>query len=153
MWKVDKKTEGMKRIILSILFLSTIISVNAQMWQIDLNEAKKLANEDNRNIILIFEGSDWCAPCIKLEREILSSDEFKKYAKNHVVLLKADFPQKKINKLQGQQQLKNNALAEKYNPHGFFPFVVVLDKTGKVLGTTGYKKVSPTEYVTMLSSF
>ena len=71
----------------------------------------------------------------------------------HFVLLKADFPRRKIHKLSGQQQLKNNKLAEKYNPQGFFPFVVVLDKTGKVLGTTGYRKVTPTKYVKLLSSF
>ncbi|MCF6333899.1 MAG: thioredoxin family protein [Draconibacterium sp.] len=143
----------MKKIILSVLFLYTIVAVNAQVWHLDFNEAKKLATEKNRNIILAFEGSDWCAPCIKLECEIWDSEEFKSYAKTHFVLLKADFPKRKMNKLSGQQQLKNNKLAEKYNPKGFFPFVVVLDKTGKTLGTTGYRKVSTVEYINLLSSF
>lgn len=143
----------MKKTILSVLFLCTIVIVNAQLWHTDFIEAKKLANKENRNIILVFEGSDWCAPCIKLEREIWESEEFKDYAKTHFILLKADFPKRKKNKLSEQQQKENEKLAEKYNQQGFFPFVVVLDKTGKVLGTTGYRKVEPAEYIKLLSSF
>jgi hypothetical protein len=30
-------------------------------------------------------------------------------------------------------------LTEKYNRDGFFPFIVLLDKTGKKLGKTGYE--------------
>jgi hypothetical protein len=36
------------------------------------------------------------------------------------------------------------ALAEKYNKDGFFPLVVVLDKTGKVLAKKGYENQSAT---------
>ena len=39
-----------------------------------------IASKESKPIILVFQGSDWCAPCIKLDREILSSDTFKKYA-------------------------------------------------------------------------
>lgn len=47
---------------------------------------------------------------------------------------------------------KNEALAEKYNTRGFFPLVVLLDSDGNVLGTTGYKDVSATEYIKILES-
>ena len=52
------------------------------------------ANNENKNIVMVFAGSDWCAPCIKLEKYILESDDFKNYAKEHWVLLKLDFPKK-----------------------------------------------------------
>jgi hypothetical protein len=42
---------------------------------------------------------------------------------------------------------------ENYNTQGYFPFVAVLDKNGKMLGSTGYKKTSPTEYIKILTSF
>ena len=79
--------------------------------------------------------------------------EFKAYAKDNFVMLKADFPKKKTNKLEPAQQEKNNDLAEKYNKQGFFPLVVALDKNGNVLGKTGYKKMKPSEYIKLLSSF
>jgi len=142
----------MKKVLIIALILFAY-SVNAQEWQTDLVAAQKIAKEENQKIILVFSGSDWCAPCIKLEKEIWESTEFKAYAKDNFVLLRADFPRRKKNKLSKEQQEKNNQLAEKYNTTGYFPFVVVLDSNGKVLGTTGYKKVTPTEYIQILTSF
>ncbi len=143
----------MRTLIISFLLIVSITKINAQEWQTDINKAKELAATKNCNIILVFQGTDWCAPCIKLENEIWNSEEFKNYAKDNFVLLKAEFPRKKKNKLLEEQQEKNNQLAEKYNKQGYFPLVVVLDKNGNVLGTDGYKKVTPTEYIKILTSF
>ncbi|SRX74444.1 thioredoxin family protein [Aequorivita antarctica] len=143
----------MKKIILSFAAIVFSITVSAQEWQTDFETAKQISSEENRPIILVFQGSDWCAPCIKLDREIWSADEFKAYAKENFVMLQADFPRKKINALPDEQQQKNNQLAEKYNKQGYFPFVVVLDKEGNVLGETGYEKTSPKTYIEKLKSF
>lgn len=143
----------MKKIILLFAAIVFSITVSAQEWQTDFETAKQISSEENRPIILVFQGSDWCAPCIKLDREIWSADEFKAYAKEHFVMLQADFPRKKINALPDEQQQKNNQLAEKYNKQGYFPFVVVLDKEGNVLGETGYEKTSPKTYIEKLKSF
>ncbi len=142
-----------KNLILSFLLISSFLFINAQDWETDFDKAKKKATEEDRNIVLVFSGSDWCAPCIKLEKEIWSTEEFQNYARENFVLLKADFPRKKKNKLTDEQQEKNNQLAEKYNTQGYFPLVVVLDKNGKVLGTTGYEKMETSEYIKLLSSF
>ena len=88
-----------KIIILTSLFMYIAFSVHGQEWVTDIEQAKVISSEKNRHIILVFQGSDWCAPCIKLERGLWSTEEFKAYAKEHFVLLKADFPRKKNNKL------------------------------------------------------
>ncbi|MEX2514441.1 MAG: thioredoxin family protein [Cyclobacteriaceae bacterium] len=136
-----------------LLLIAQVSIASAQEWQLDLNEAQKLAQETDRKIILVFSGSDWCAPCIKLEKEIWESAVFQAYAKDNYVLLRADFPRKKANKLSEEQAGKNGELAEKYNPDGYFPLVVVLDKRAAVLGNTGYKKMSPQEYIKHLNSY
>ena len=143
----------MKNIILSCAAIVFSITLSAQEWQTDLDTAKKIALEENRPIVLVFQGSDWCAPCIKLNREIWSTNTFKNYSKEHFVMLLADFPRKKVNALPDSQQQKNKELAEKYNKQGFFPFVVVLDKNGNVLGETGYEKTTPDAYIHHLESF
>jgi len=137
----------------ALLIFSSILSSQGQNWQTDLDIAKKMATSENRPIVLVFQGSDWCAPCIKLDREIWSTEEFKSYAKDHFVMLQADFPKKKKNALTVEQQEKNNTLAEKYNKQGVFPFVVILDKNGKILGETGYKKITPSEYIKHIETF
>ncbi|MBT3871208.1 MAG: thioredoxin family protein [Flavobacteriaceae bacterium] len=143
----------MKKILFISLIVFSSISASSQNWMTDLEASKKLASEENKKIILVFQGSDWCAPCIKLDREIWSTDEFKTYANKKYVMLKADFPRKKKNLLPKTEQENNNKLAERYNSNGHFPFVVVLDKTGKVLGETGYLKISPSDYINHINSF
>jgi len=143
----------MKRISFVILFLLSTTAIFAQDWTTNFEEAKILASKKNENIVLVFQGSDWCGPCIKLDREIWSTDIFKEFSKSHFVMLKADFPRKKANQLDSEQIQRNTLLAEKYNPAGYFPFVVVLNSDGKVLGETGYKKVTPTEYIAQLKAF
>lgn len=136
-----------------MLLLVALSATIAQEWQTDFEKAKKMASQDGKAIILVFQGSDWCAPCMKLDREIWSSEEFIVYAKEHYVMVKADFPRRKQNKLTENQEKANAALAEKYNKQGIFPFVAVLDAEGKILGKTGYKKITPKEYINSLNQF
>jgi len=141
----------MKTVLLAIFFASGTIL--AQDWQTDFNYAKELAKSGDKPIILVFQGSDWCAPCIKLDQQIWSSEEFINYSADHFVMLLADFPRKKQNMLPAEQQKKNQQLAETYNRNGYFPLVVVLDENGNLLGQAGYKKISVKEYIDLLESF
>jgi len=122
----------------------------SQDWNYNSEEAKKLAAEQNKNIVIVFSGSDWCAPCIKLDKNIWQSEAFKKEAGDNWIIVKADFPRKRANTLSKEQTEHNRKLAEKFNLEGSFPLVVVLDKTGKVLGKMGFKNVSPEEYIKMI---
>jgi thioredoxin-related protein len=117
--------------ILFILLLSVISIGN--IWESDFTVAKTKATESHKNILINFSGSDWCGPCIRTHKEIFEKDDFMKYATDHLVLLKADFPRLKKNQLSAEQLKKNNDLAIKYNPDGDFPLTVLLDENGKVI--------------------
>lgn len=138
--------------LLFAVFLLLSMSAVSQNWLTNFDEAKAKAAKTNQNILLVFSGSDWCVPCMKLEQEIWQSEEFKNFAKDHFVLLKASFPKQKKNRLSEEQQEHNNQLAEKYNQQGYFPLVVVLNKNGKELGATGYKHTTPDKYIDILTS-
>lgn len=139
----------------ALIILLTLISsiVSAQDWKTNLAEAKEEATAKSKNIVLVFSGSDWCAPCIKLDRTVWQSEEFKTEAPENWVLLKADFPKKKANALPEAQTKANQELAEIYNPEGSFPKVIVMNNEGKVLGIMGYEKIDAKEYITKLKSF
>ena len=141
----------MKKIAVVLLFFITALG-NSQTWVTNIEEAKTLAAKENKNILLVFSGSDWCAPCMKLEKVVWKSEEFKQEAENKWVLLRADFPKKKGNQLSAELTASNKKLAEKYNKGGNFPLVVMLDKTGKVIGMTGFKNVTAEEYIKMINS-
>ncbi|HBK82443.1 MAG TPA: thioredoxin family protein [Flavobacterium sp.] len=141
----------MKKIFLS-LFLLSISVCFAQEWSTNFNEAKALAKKESKSILLVFSGSDWCAPCIKLDKTVWQSQVFKDASKENWILLKADFPKKRANLLSENQSKLNKELAEKYNPEGSFPKVVKLNSDGKVLGIMGFEKITAAAYVAKLKS-
>ncbi|TYB77515.1 thioredoxin family protein [Bizionia saleffrena] len=138
-------------IIIYTLMLSSIVC--AQNWETNWESASAKAEKNNQNIILVFSGSDWCAPCIKLDKEIWSTSKFQELSKDYFVMLKADFPRKSKNALAKDQQIQNNNLAEKYNQKGYFPYVVVLNSKGTILGDLGYEKTTPELYFKKLQTF
>lgn len=142
----------MKKLLAILVFIASVPLVG-QDWKPSFSEAVATAKDENKPLILVFTGSDWCAPCIKLDKKIWMSAAFKDYAAKNYILYKADFPRKKSNKLEAALVAENQKLAEKYNPNGFFPLVVVLDSDQNVLGVTGYKNITPSAYIELLNSF
>lgn len=133
-----------------LFFASALFS---QEWQANYAQALAVAKEQHRPLLLVFAGSDWCAPCIKLNKRIWQSDIFRTYAKENCILYKADFPRKKANRLPEAIAEQNRILAEKYNPNGHFPLVLLLDERGNILDETGYRKSTPEMYIEHLKSF
>ena len=84
----------MKKI--SFIFILLLGSLSySQDWQTSYERSLIKAKNENKKIILVFQGSDWCGPCIKLSQEIWSSDYFINYSNKKFVMLQADFPRKK----------------------------------------------------------
>jgi len=141
----------MKHFLLIVFILSlNTTRLSAQDWRIDWDIAKVEAEQANKKLILVFSGSDWCIPCIKLEKEIWESPSFTQYAEQYYVLFRADFPKRKKNKLPEKIQKLNDRLASEYNSKGYFPLVVVLDAKGKVKGQLGYEKLTPEAYIALI---
>ena len=138
-------------VILFTLLLSSLLS--AQNWESYYEDDLILAKEPDRPLVLVSSGSDWYGPCLSLEKEILQSDIFKRYAVDNYVLFRADFPRKKRNRLSEEQTRANSELANKFNPNSSFPFVVLVDSQEQVFGTTSYKKCSPKVHIAHLNSF
>ena len=144
----------MKDTVLATFLLVILLTpLQAQEWLTDMDHAREKSLNSGKNIVLVFSGSDWCAPCIRLEKEIWSNQLFQQLAQDHFIFVRADFPRRKQNQLTSQQQSLNNKLAEKYNQSGSFPLVVVVDGQGRVLGQTGYLRYNPEQYFSHLTSF
>ncbi|MES1221068.1 MAG: thioredoxin family protein [Bacteroidota bacterium] len=120
----------MKLFLLMLLGSSLILSPG---WELDFEKAKKTAREEHKYILVNFSGSDWCGPCIRMEKEIFDGALFTAYAKDHLILVNADFPRLKKHALSKEQQKKNEQLADAYDPQGIFPLTVLLNTEGKVV--------------------
>lgn len=134
------------KILLTLLLASAL--GGTVTWLNDLSTAKAEAAKSHKKILLNFSGSDWCGPCIRMHKQIFESAAFDQYAASNLVLVKADFPRLRRNQLPAEQMKINDALAEKYNPGGKFPYTLILDETGKVLKTwEGLPNLSPEQFV------
>ena len=139
---------------LVILLMLFTLPVGETAWGDDITIAKKTAAKESKVILLTFSGSDWCKPCIQLHQNLFESSEFEAYAEEKLVLLKADFPSRRKNKLSAEQTAKNEALAAKYNPKGEFPLALFLNAEGVVLGTFGFdKSKSAAEYIATFKQY
>lgn len=117
---------------LTLVSLLIILSVSNE-WLTNFDAAKDKAAKENKYILLNFSGSDWCAPCIKMKKEVFESEAFLTKAEAQLVLVRADFPRSKKNQLSQEQIKHNEALAEKYNPLGKFPYTLLMDANGSVI--------------------
>jgi thioredoxin-related protein len=138
---------------MKLLFISFIIGLFANItWLGDFNQATAEAAKSHKLILINFSGSDWCGPCIRERKEILENDVFINYAADHLVLVRADFPRQKKNQLSKEQIKLNEALADKYNPEGKFPYTILVDERGKVLKDwDGFPNESPEQFVAQIS--
>lgn len=132
-----------------LIFCSTSVA-----WLGNFNDAKTEAAKTHKLILVNFSGSDWCGPCIRLRREILESAAFEDYASSNLVLVRADFPRQKKNQL-GKDQVKlNEALADKYNAEGKFPYTLLVDENGKVLKQwDGFPDETPEQFIDQIKKF
>lgn len=131
---------------LSILLL--IFFASPASWLTDFQKAQAEALQSHKIILLNFSGSDWCIPCIRLHDQLFSSEVFTRYADSNLVLVNADFPRLKKNKLPATQTKQNDLLADQYNKHGIFPLTLLVSPGGKVMKEwEGYPDMTPGKFV------
>lgn len=80
----------MRRIILSILFLSIVAFSFAEpiLWYSNYEEAQTAAVEDDKNIFVLITAPSWCVWCVRLEENVLSEEAFQEYLGEHYIALK-----------------------------------------------------------------
>lgn len=122
--------------------------VEATDWETDFKKASAAAKGSGKYIMLDFSGSDWCGWCIKLEKEVFSQDAFKDFAEKNLVCVLVDFPQKKRQTREREQQ--NRDLATKYGIRGY-PTIIILSPDGEPVGKTGYLQGGPWKYAQHLN--
>jgi uncharacterized protein YyaL (SSP411 family) len=118
----------------------------ALTWRASLPEALAQAKANQKPVLAVFSGSDWCKPCMMLKQEVFDQPEFANFAQDRFVLARFDFPRSKKNRLDPAQTKRNEEAAAQLNKEGAFPAVVLLSPEGKVLARTGYRPGGATAY-------
>jgi thioredoxin-related protein len=156
---INFKEKTMKTIaLLSIIFLTSLplfgqkASKEDVVWHTDLNKAMELSKKENKPMMLFFTGSDWCGWCVKLQKEVFTQSEFKKWAQDNVILVEVDFP--KANIQTEEVKTQNRMLQQQFAVRGYPTcWFTTADKLqdGKVnytpIGQQGYLAGGPVNWI------
>jgi thioredoxin-related protein len=131
----------MKRVHVLLALAAAIVAIgshqlqaaeeSASAWTEDLQAAIKEAKKSDKVLMIEFTGSDWCGFCVKQNQEVFAKEEFQAFAKENLVLMKADFPSKR--QMPEQVKKQNAELKAKYAVSGF-PTLVFVNAKGEELG-------------------
>ncbi|MEM9803156.1 MAG: thioredoxin family protein [Planctomycetota bacterium] len=117
-----------------------------ETWYDDFDAAVRAAEEQGKDLLVDFTGSDWCGWCIKLHDEVFQHDEWVATAQKDYVLVALDFPRSDEAKAKVPNPKRNDELQAKYGVRGF-PTILLMTPEGDVFGRTGYQPGGPTAYL------
>ena len=123
---------------------STNYKASMDGWEVDLEIAMKKSLETGKPIMANFTGTDWCGWCKRLKAAVFTTEEFKNWADENVVLLELDFPKRFALPAKIAQQ--NAGLAQAFGVAGY-PTVWVFDITsGEEEGQASIQALAKTGY-------
>lgn len=123
----------MKLKIVYLLLLFSLTVTAQETTRLSFEQSLEKAKTENKNVLLFFSGSDWCAPCVKFKKHFVETDQFKTFSAENLIVFNADFPRLKKNKLADNITQENEKLADKYNNNGLFPMILLLNNKGEIV--------------------
>ncbi|MDQ6478672.1 thioredoxin family protein [Dyadobacter sp. LHD-138] len=135
---------------LVFVFLINIFTLSSQDSGTSPEKVQPALAAENKNRFIVFSGSDWCKGCIQFRKKVLSDPSFESFARENLEIVVADFPQR--TKLSKDIVAQNEALAEKYNPKGVFPNLVLISADGNHFEIVKYNNQTPQEFVSELKT-
>ncbi len=152
--------KSMKKVIyicLIGLFSTVYTSAQELVWYTDMAQASEYAAKEKKPLLMFFTGSDWCGWCIRLQKEVFKTGEFKRWASENVILVELDFPRRTPidQKLKAQNyQLQSMFQVRGYptiwfaNPHVNDQKQINLTR----LGSLGYVAGGPGKWISKASA-
>ena len=140
----------MKKMIACLVFLFVSHFIFAQdnnvklNWETDFELAKSKSKKSKKPILMLFTGSDWCAPCKMLKTDFFDSPEFIKKSSKFIMLM-VDFPRNK-ELITQEQEKSNKLLSAKYGVKSF-PTLLAINYNGAIIDKIkSYSSTRDTRY-------
>ena len=78
-------------VIFALIFFQTSTAQELKMYT-NWEETKEIAEKEEKEILIILTGSEWCAPCKKMDKNVIAAREFQEYAHKNLVIFLVDLP-------------------------------------------------------------
>ena len=123
---------------LGYAWYSFYVPSNDVVWAGNMTEARKLATDSDKNILLFFTG-EWCVPCRIMKREVFADEEVMKAINAQVVPVMIDIDDPNAEEIVKQYKI------------GGTPITIFTDPRGKVLDYA-VGKIDKAEFLKMLEN-
>lgn len=120
-----------------LLFNSCQIQAKELNWHTNYKESIDLAKKESKPLFIYFTGSDWCGWCLKIQKEILGTPEFKELVNDKFVFVEIDFPLKKA--MTPELFKQNEELKKNFKIEGV-PTIILLSPEGKEIAILHYRE-------------
>ena len=116
-------------------------------WTTDLLAAIAESERTGKDVLLNFTGSDWCIWCKRLRDEVFSTEEFREYAEENLILVFLDFP-KGIEQSESTIN-QNQVMMSLFGVQGY-PTLWLMDSQQVPVLQTGYQEGGGTAFIQTL---
>ena len=136
----------MKKLRTSLIVVIILLISNYSQAQItkytDYEIAKSEALKQNKDILIVLTGSDWCKPCIKMKKNVFLNPEFIKFAEEKLIVFEVNL-ERHID--MDSKLYKNYDFFKKKYQTNTLPCLILIDKnevTKSVIseGLTSFEK-------------
>ncbi|MDI9387223.1 MAG: hypothetical protein QM387_06505 [Spirochaetota bacterium] len=118
-------------LVIILLLIACSSTPTEAHWLYDYEEAQGLAEQENKNILLFFVGSDWDEVSIALSNDIFPSKPFLSKIASEYILVQLDFPEDE-DLITEEQFYRNYDVANRFALEGI-PSAVLTTKEGYVI--------------------
>jgi thioredoxin-related protein len=123
-------------------------------WLQDFDRARRQARDEGKDVLLLFDSSDWSEYSQALAREVFARPDLWRGLTEHFVPVHIDFPEYPRASRRVQDPRRNEALQARFFKHPAYPRVVLSDADGRPYACEmGYEEGSAERYVAKLESY
>ncbi|MDX2226005.1 MAG: thioredoxin family protein [Verrucomicrobiae bacterium] len=119
-------------------------------WLTSYAKAQEEAKVQKKPLLILFTGSDWCPPCMFIEKNVLSKKEFMDFAKKDLVLFVADSPNK--TQMPEDYAAQVEALSGQFQVEGVPTFILLSPEGRELSKKVGAFAQKPDEFIAWVKS-
>jgi len=116
---------------------TSLLAPSFDDWLQDFENAKRRAAAEEKDLLVLFAGSDWCEYSKQMARLVFFQPEFRKHVDDKYLLVFVDFPRHRLAKAKVENAKRNEKLSQHFEIQGF-PTIVLTDELGQPYGQLGY---------------
>ena len=119
----------MKQLLIGVVFLASLDAYAQLKKYKKWEEAVEVSKKNNKDILIILTGKEWCAPCKKLESSVLQTNQFKDYAEAKFVVFEIDVPKSHLARPNSSIVKMHEEFSTRYKATAF-PSLILVNKEG-----------------------